>query len=149
MKDMKSIKAVEDYLDASKKKCEGAIEAWLTDQDLYLSENKKNKLSLLLVRYFGEKISFSEEQVFLLLGNLGGGYFDVDDLENVEIEIQRLLGHTTSKEENKTSKFFRISTIIGLIILALIACGVNLIAINQIEMQHQQEKLSGAYLTQG
>ena len=144
---MKSIKAVEDYLEASKDKCRGVTEAWLADQDLYLSDNKKNKLSLLLVRYFGEKTSFSEEEVLLLLGNLGGGHFDVDDLEDVEIEIQRLLGHTTPKEDNENSKFFKVSAIIGLIMLALVAIGVDLIAVNQIEAQYQQEQLHDEYLT--
>lgn len=148
MKKNQPLSDLENTIKVSKKICLHAIDMWLKDQDLHLSNTQKNKLALLLIRYFGEKEGLSEEQILNLLGNLGGGYFDFDNLDDVEIEIQRLLGHTKPLDQENLSLFMRKSAVSGLVILFLVAIGIAFIAFDHMTENSQATTSQYALLSE-
>jgi hypothetical protein len=119
------IKSFEQKLESETHICREALDKWLRDQDLSLSHNQKKKVTYLLVHYIGANRPVTEEHVLNLLGNLGGGHFDFDDMESVEIEIQRLLGNTRSLYVEKDKKFYKKYMLVALILFSVFAISTS------------------------
>jgi len=126
---------VEAKLNNTLRQCMGAVDTWLKEQELTLSDNKKHKLALLLARYFCDQHGYNEKDIMVLLRNLGGGHFDEEDHESLEIEIQRLLGHTTPVSALRTGMFFRGAIVAALGIFFVISGSLVSIAISRAEMR--------------
>lgn len=138
---------VEEKLNTTLRQCMDAVDIWLKEQELALSDSKKNKLSLLLARYFCEQNNYSQKEILVLLRNLGGGHFDEEDHESVEIEIQRLLGHTTPVSAIRNSLFLRGAIVAALAIFFVISGSLVSIAVSRDQMSAVLTETNLSYAT--
>ncbi len=115
-----SIPDTGEQINKSIKQCGKVLNKWLAEEQLYLGPDKSKKLNILLVHYFSEQETYSEEDILNLLRNLCGGLTDTDDIVQVEIEIQRLLGHTHPQRRHVDRRNLYLVVFIFFTLLALI-----------------------------
>jgi len=122
-----------------------ALDTWLDQEQLTLSEKKKQRVAALLAHYFHDQSEISPARIKNYLGNLAGGAdVDLEDDQSVEIEIQRILGHTESAGKHALRPILK--TGIGLLVLNFFLIVINISVLVYQQINHSDQAHSSVDL---